>query len=136
MDKYSDAQISELDEFARAVIEAWSPDDRRQLYASTSRVAYQQYLAEVYFDISGMAHDPRLFFESDLGMRRAWGDQIASDLARYKAVMLKESAEPTEQPDTVKELRGELEALKTAIAKFTPAPASEVPSTEGGGEES
>lgn len=113
---YTDEQIQELTAFADAVIEAYRATDPRQLYARDNRQAYQQYFAEVYADLSGMRNNPRAFFESDLAMRRAWGDQIATDLERYKAAELKEAEGMMVEPDAIAALRKELEALRAEIA--------------------
>lgn len=127
---YTDEQIKELDAFARAVIEAFTAEDPRQLYASTNRQAYQQYFTEVYNNLSGMRDDPRLFFESDLAMRRQWGAIIAADKARYDAEVLAESTQATVEPDNVKELREQLEQMKAQIAAITP-PVPAKPEPEG-----
>jgi predicted trehalose synthase len=111
---YTDEQIRDLDQFARAVIEAFSADDPHQLYAAHNTQAYQQYLAEVVSNLSGMRDDPRLFFESDLQMRKAWGDRIAADMARYNKA-LTESAVPTEVPDPMKAVNEQLATLKAEI---------------------
>lgn len=132
MTTYSDDEIKGLDLFARAVIEAVKAEDPRQLYASTNRQAYQQYFAEVYNNLSGMRDDPRLFFESDLAMRRQWGAIIAADKARYDAEVLAESTQATTEPDSVKELREQLEQLKAQITSITPlaAPVNTEPEGE------
>ena len=120
--QYSDQDIKELDEFARSVIYVYGEEvEPRHLYLKESKEPYRQYLAEVVSNLSGMQHDPRLFFESDLLMRRQWGDQIASDLARYKASEIKESVTASTEPDAVAQMRGELETIKAQLAALTPA---------------
>jgi len=129
---YTDEQIKELDAFARAVIYAFSESDPRQLYAAHNAQAYQQYLAEVVSNLSGMRDEPRLFFESDLPMRKAWGDRIAADMARYNASIKESAAQTVEEPDQVAALRVELEkvnaglaALQAEMAKTSTEPAGE-----------
>lgn len=117
---YTDEQLQELDEFARAVIHAVSAKDPRQLYASTNTQAYQQYYAEVVQGLSGPLKDhPRLFFESDLPMRANWGARIKADYDRYQALALTEAQ--TEEPESVKAIKVELEHIKAQLAQLIPA---------------
>jgi hypothetical protein len=135
---YTDQEIRDLDEFARAVIEAVSAEDPRQLYAAQSTEAYQQYFAEVYCNLSGMRDNPRNFFESDLSMRKAWGERIAAYKARYEAAMQEAARQEKTEPDNVKALReqlervvAELETLKVSLNKPSePVTTEETPDTE------
>ena len=119
---YTDEQIKELDEFARSVIlvvnEKYGP---QHLFAAQNREAYRQYFAEVVQNISSMT--ARDFFESDLAVRRGWGNIIAADLKRYETLV--ESEQQTEVPDNVKEMRAELASLREMVAKLAPVAEAE-----------
>jgi hypothetical protein len=133
---YTNEEIKELSEFAEAVIYAVNANDPRQLYAAHNTEAYQQYLAEVVCNMSGMRDNPRKFFESDLPMRKAWGDRIAADKVRYEKTVTESAAQTIEEPEHVKALRDELEKLRADVAALQKpvAPAAAVEPTPAGEE--
>jgi hypothetical protein len=135
---YTDAQIKELHEFAEAVILCLN--EKAVNYAQGWPDAYRQYYVEVVLGISGMQDNPRLFFESDLALRKLWGDHIARDYEQYKAAVTEAERQPTAEPESVKALRealekmaADLEKVKQALAA-PPAPAAPaVPAEEPAG---
>lgn len=124
--KYTDAEIDELDKFARAVSNLYEGGNwKHYQLGAMAPEAYRQYFAEVIMNLSGMHDDPRRFFESDLFVRRNWGDIIAMHKAEYDRITLAESATPATvnvtPGDKVAALESELAKIKADLAALIEA---------------
>jgi hypothetical protein len=126
-------EMQELIDFTEAVCTAAMEDGA--FYGALDKTAFRQYFIEVMMPVGKHWGAEEWFSDTSLDLRKQWGESIRSIYKLYQT-KLAEAEAATVEPDSVKELRAELEKLSAQVSAMAAQPNKpEAPVAAPAGEE-